>query len=71
MSSERDRIILDQLDEQADDLRLDFPYFGQGFYYVDSMLHVFANSKYWGILIQVIEVNPNGIGHDRNLCTVY
>jgi hypothetical protein len=71
MSSKRDRIVLDQLDEQTDGLRMDFPQFGCGFNYVDSRLHVFANFSHWGIIIQAVEVNPNSIGHDRILNVIY
>ena len=71
MDQERYQKVLDQLDEQADSVNLNFPAFGTAFYYVDSRLSAFANEDYWGILIEVIEVSGGGIGHPRNLNSVY
>lgn len=71
MDQERYQEVLDQLDEQADSINLNFPAFGAAFYYVDSRLSAFANEDYWGILIEVIEVRSADIGHHRNFNTVF
>lgn len=41
-----------------------FPWFGEGFRYVDSRLCAYASSENWAVVIQVIVVNQNdpGIG---------
>ena len=52
MNSELYKEVLSQLDEQSSFLNTNFPKFGSSFYYVDSRLSVFADEKYWGILIE-------------------
>jgi hypothetical protein len=71
MNSDRYKEVLLQLDEQSDILKLNFPMFGAAYYYVDSRTSVFADKKYWGILIEVIEDSAGGIGHRCNLNSVY
>lgn len=71
MDTARYSEVLKQLDEQASPLKMNFPAFGTGFYYVDSRLTVFANQEHWGIIIESIEVNPNSTGHGQNLNHVY
>lgn len=39
-----------------------FPWFGEGFRYVDSRMSVYASREHWAIVIQVIIVNQNAPG---------
>lgn len=71
MNKERYIEVLDQLDEHAQPCNMNFPLFGAGLYYVDSRLSVFADEKYWGLTIEVIEVTQGAIGHPCNINSVY
>lgn len=39
-----------------------FPWFGEGFRYVDSRMSVYASREHWAVAIQVISVNQNDPG---------
>jgi len=39
-----------------------FPWFGEGFRYVDSRMSVYASKEHWAVVIQVISVNQNDPG---------
>jgi hypothetical protein len=71
MNTELFNEILAQLDDQASWAKRGVPSFGTGFYYVDARLSIFGNGVLWGILIEVIEVNPQSIGHYRGQNDVY
>ena len=48
-----------------------FPWFGEGFIYIDSRLHIYCSDTDWTVLIEVINDNPQDLGHNACLETVY
>jgi hypothetical protein len=68
MDIKRYKEVLNQIDSMA--THPDFPAFGSGFCYIDSRMSIYADERYWGILIETVEVNINSIGHSRNLLDI-
>lgn len=67
MNHGRYQEVLNQLDDESSFEKENFPKFGESFRYIDSRMSVYGNNENWGLIIESIEVNPQDIGHRRNL----